>query len=229
MTAALWVALALAAADPTAQDSPSQPPPAGDTPVNGVTVTAKRAKVETSIDRRSYSVAKDLNAQTGSVADVLRNIPAVQVDAQGNPSLQGEGNVTVLIDGRPSSQLSGQSLAGALQAMPADQIDRIEVMTNPPAEFRTEGTGGIINLITKKAKGAGLTGSVRVSAETGSRALATANLGYNSGKLSVTGDLTYKRRLDSEADTLGLSQNDPATGRSVYSRDQGGKHWIYDH
>lgn len=192
-------------------------------------VNGTRAEVETSIDRKSYSVANDLTAHIGSAADVLRNIPSVQVDAQGIPSLQGEGNVTVLIDGRPSAQFSGQTLGEALQAMPADRIDRVEVMTNPSAEFRAGGTGGIINLITPRAKGAGWTGSARISAETHDRASTTVNLGYNSDKLSITGDVAYKHAPKSTFDTLDLSQIDPATGLAINSRDLSRQHWIYDH
>jgi outer membrane cobalamin receptor len=190
----------------------ANPPTAATSAVSEVTVEGKRAEVETSIDRRSYSVAKDLSVQIGSVADVLRNIPAVQVDAQGNPGLQGESNVTILVDGRPSSQFSGQSLGQALQAMPADQIDRIEVMTNPSAEFQAQGKGGIINLVTSKARGAGSTGSLRVRAGNHRRASVSANLGYNTEKLSVTGDVTYKRTPQSAFDIQNLSQIDPPTG-----------------
>ncbi len=198
MTAALWLSLALMAAEPPA----SPPSPTADTTVTGVTVTSARAQVETSIDRRSYAVANDLSAQAGSVADALRNIPSVQVDAQGNPSLQGESNVTILIDGRPTSQFTGQNLGPALESMPAGQIDRIEVMTTPPAEFQAQGKGGIINLVTKKAKGVGRTGSVRIRTGDHDRAGVTANLGYNSEKLSVTSDFAYRRTPQSEFDTL---------------------------
>jgi outer membrane receptor protein involved in Fe transport len=225
------VALTLQTDPVHCQDAPAPAtlPPASGATVSGVTVPSARPSGQTPIDRKSYSVGRDLSAQTGSVADVLRNIPSVQIDAQGNPSLQGEANVTVLIDGRPAAQFSGESLGDALQAMPASQIDRIEVMTNPPAEFRAEGTGGIINLVTRKASGAGLTGSARLIAETYDRATATASLGYNAGKLSVTGDVTYKHALRSVFDTLDLSQVDPATGLAVDSRDLSSKHATYDH
>ncbi len=213
MTAVLLAALALAAADPQTQDTPpaspaanppanqpAQPPakpapkpPAGSTTVKGVTVDgAARAQVETSIDRRSYSVANDLQAKTGSLSDVLRNIPSVQVDVQGNLSLRGDPNVTILVDGKPSSQFNAATQAQALQALPADQIDRIEVITNPSAEFRADGSGGIINLITKKAKGAGKTASLRIQGGTGNRGIVSGTVGYNSNKLSLTGDATYQ-------------------------------------
>ncbi|WP_372785137.1 TonB-dependent receptor [Phenylobacterium sp.] len=213
----------LALADLSGQAAPSGATSAklGSTTVTGITVNGARAQVETSIDRKSYSVTNDLTAQTGSIADVLRNIPSVQVDARGNPSLQGEGNVIVLIDGRPSTQLSGQSLGEALQAMPADRIDRVEVMTNPSAEFQAAGTGGIINLITKRAKGAGWTSSARLSTETEDRASATVSFGYNSSKLSLTGDATYRHARQSEFDTVDVSQPDPATGRVSDSQDVG--------
>jgi outer membrane receptor protein involved in Fe transport len=208
MTAAvLFAALTLAAADPQTQNTPPPTPPAqaattqpsakpatAGVAVSGVTVNgAARAQVETSIDRRSYSVANDLQATTGSIGDVLRNIPSVQVDLQGNLSLRGDASVTVLLDGKPSAQFQGDSLAQALQSLPANQIDRIEVMTNPSAEFRADGSGGIINLITKKAKGVGTTGSVRAQAGDDGRVTVSANSGFNSNKLSVTDDIAYRR------------------------------------
>jgi outer membrane receptor protein involved in Fe transport len=197
----LLAALALAATDPQTQDSPpatkpAPKPTAPSTAVSGVTVNgaaAARPQVETSIDRRSYSVANDLQATTGSIGDVLRNIPSVQVDVQGNLSLRGDGNVTVLIDGKPSAQFQGDSLATALQTLPANQIDRVEVITNPSAEFRADGSAGIINLVTKRAKGAGSTGAVRIQASDDGQTALSANSGFNSDKLSVTDDIAYRR------------------------------------
>ena len=126
--------------------------------------------MQTAIDRKSYSLADDLRAQGGGgVADALRNVPSVEVDLQGNVSLRGDPNVTILIDGKPSSQFEGDNRALALQSMPASSIERVEVITNPSAEFRSEGTGGVINLITKKARGAGATGSLRATAGDGRR------------------------------------------------------------
>jgi outer membrane receptor protein involved in Fe transport len=224
-TAVLFAALTLAAADPQAQDSPPATPPAqsakppakpptAGTAVSGVTVNgaAQAPVVQSAIDRRSYTVANDLQAKTGSIGDVLRNIPSVQVDIQGNLSLRGDPNVTILVDGKPSSQFSNGNQALALQALPADQIDRIEVITNPSAEFRADGSGGIINLITKKAKGAGTTGSVRVQAGTGDRAILGGTAGYNSNKLSVTADVTYQKltQIQSSLEQQGLTGSSAA-------------------
>ncbi|MDB5439718.1 MAG: TonB-dependent receptor, partial [Caulobacteraceae bacterium] len=133
-----------------------------------------------------------------------------------------------LIDGRPSAQFSGGDLGQALQAMPADRIDRIEVMTNPPPEFRAQGSGGVINLITKTAKGAGRTASLRVTGATHNKATATATLGYNSDKLSVTGDLTYQRVTTSNLGTIDQVQTDPATGRTAEGLDVTTERWVGD-
>jgi outer membrane receptor protein involved in Fe transport len=222
----------LASADPQSQAlppaAPAPVPPASTTEaaVSGVTVNGARAQVETAIDRNSYSVANDLNAETGSVADVLRDLPAVQVDAQGNLSLRGDGNVTVLVDGRPSAQFSAGNLAQALQAMPAAQIDRIEVMTNPPAEFRAQGSGGVINLVTKTAKGTGATSSLRVTAASHDRGTVAASFGYNSTKLSATGDLTYQRITASNFETVEQIQTERGTGRTAEGRDLATERWV---
>ena len=218
MTAVLWVALALGAADPPAQVPQPAPKPA-DATVSGVTVSGARASLETSIDRRSYVVADDVQAQTGSVADVLRNIPSVQVDLQGHVSLRGDRNVTVLVDGKPSSQFSGESLAQALQTVPASQIDRIEVITNPSAEFRADGSGGIINLVMKKAKGTGRTAGLRLQAGTSGRAVASGNLGFNSDRLNTVADVSY--RLDHQVSVTDNQQSapDPVSGLLLNNHD----------
>jgi outer membrane receptor protein involved in Fe transport len=148
--------------------------------------------VETSIDRRSYSVANDLQARTGTISDVLRNVPSVQVDVNGNVTLRGDGNITVLVDGRPSAQFSRENLAQALQSVPADQVDRIEVITNPSAEFRADGSAGIINLVMKKARGAGKTGSLRIGATSTGFYDTTLSRGFNDDKLSVVQSLSFR-------------------------------------
>ena len=125
---------------PTA--SPKAPPAKGKAPgktVDAITVTgASQNGIRTSIDRRSYGIATDLQTTTGSISDALKNIPSVEVDVQGNVSLRGDTNVTILIDGKPSGMFKGASAAQALQAMPADSIERVEVITNPSAALSPE-------------------------------------------------------------------------------------------
>jgi outer membrane receptor protein involved in Fe transport len=227
------ISLAIAAAAPSlalAQEAqPAQPAPkaaagapapekSGKT-VSEVVVSGQQAAVQTSIDRKSYSVAGDLQAQTGAITDALRNIPAVQVDVQGNVSLRGDGNVTILVDGKPSSLFEGDNKAQALQSLQASTIERVEVITNPSAEFRADGTGGIINLITKKAKGAGLTGSLRATVGDGHRYNGGGTFGYNSGKLSMVGDVSVRHDAQKSAATDERLLRDPAGGFDAVNQD----------
>ncbi|MFT4252334.1 MAG: outer membrane beta-barrel protein, partial [Caulobacter sp.] len=185
-TPCLALAQAAAPAPVQAQSAPKTPAPAA---VEGVTVTGDSTAMRSSIDRRSYSVANDLSARTGSIADALRNIPSVEVDVQGNVSLRGDANVTILIDGKPSGMFNGDGRGDALQAMPADQIDRVEVMTNPSAAFRPDGTAGIINLVTKKTRKPGGTGTVRLNASTDGRYNGGVSGNYVKDKLTLSGDI----------------------------------------
>jgi len=192
-------AQAAAAASPAPQ-APAKKPAEATNGVSAVTITADAPAVRTSIDRRSYSVSGDLGAQSGGIADALRNVPSVEVSVSGEVSLRGDPNVTILIDGKPSGLFSGDSRGQALQQMPAERIDRVEVMTNPSAEFRADGTGGVINLITKKAKGAGRTSSIRLTGGDHGRNGLSGNIGYNSGKLSASGDINYRRDVFDQVD-----------------------------
>jgi outer membrane receptor protein involved in Fe transport len=171
---------------------PAPKPSDAPTAVEGVTVTSDSTAMRTSIDRRSYSVANDLSAKTGSIADALRNIPSVEVDVQGNVSLRGDPNVTIMIDGKPSSMFNGDGKADALQQMPADQIDRVEVMTNPSAAYRPDGTAGIINLITKRSRKPGATGSFKLNVGPDGRYNTGVTGNLVKGKLTLSGDASYR-------------------------------------
>jgi outer membrane receptor protein involved in Fe transport len=192
--AALSPTLVQAQTAPAPAAPPASKPPAKDAPtaVEGVTITSDSTAMRTSIDRRSYSVANDLSAKTGSIADALRNIPSVEVDVQGNVSLRGDANVTIMIDGKPSGMFSGDGKADALQSLPADQIDRVEVMTNPSAAYRPDGSAGIINLITKKTQKPGVNGTVRLNVDTTGRHNGGISATRRAGKLTLTGDASYR-------------------------------------
>jgi outer membrane receptor protein involved in Fe transport len=183
---------AFAQAPPKAAAPNPPAKPAGVT-VEGVTVTGTAPPMRTDIDRKSYSVTSDLQATTGSISDALRNIPSVEVDLQGNVSLRGDQNVTIMIDGKPSGLFRGEGKGQALQSLPADQIERVEVITNPSAEFKPEGTGGIINLVTKKTHKAGVTGSVRANIGTDSRGNGGLSAAYAGKEVTVSGDASYRR------------------------------------
>jgi outer membrane receptor protein involved in Fe transport len=171
---------------PAPQTEPGQAATVGD-----VVVTGRTTDIRSSIDSQSYSVADDLQSATGTLADSLRGVPSVEVDPDGNVSLRGDANVTILVDGRPSAVFGGESRGQAVLNLPSSQYSRIEVMTNPSAAYRPDGSGGVINLITKPTTvkpGATTTGSVRANVGDDGRYNAGGNIAYTRDKLTLTGD-----------------------------------------
>lgn len=217
----VWLAAASVAAPVAvlAQTPPPSPaPPAkgdgkpeGNT-VQGVVVNGESGGTRTSIDRRSYDLTRDLQTSTGSLADALRNVPSVEVDMNGAVSLRGERNVTIMIDGKPTNQFKGAGGGQALQAFPADQIERVEVMTNPSAAFSPEGVGGVINLITKKARKAGRSGSVRANMGTAGRRNGGGTFAYNSNKVSLSADAGFRHDPQHSRTEDVRTAIDPVTG-----------------
>ena len=112
------------------------------------------------LDKKVYDPSTDLISKGGNLQDVLANVPSVSVETDGTVSMRGNTNVKFLINGKPSSMLGIDSGANGLQSIPADQIERIEVITNPSSKFEASGTAGILNIILKKSKGMGFNGSV---------------------------------------------------------------------
>jgi outer membrane receptor for ferrienterochelin and colicins len=131
--------------------------------LNEIEVIAEKSTVEIKLDKRVYNVGKDMMVKGGTVSDVLDNVPSVTVDAEGTVALRGNENVKILIDGRPSG-LAGINIADALKLLPADAVEKVEVITNPSARYDAEGGGGIINIVLRKGKTNGLNGSVMVNA-----------------------------------------------------------------
>ena len=167
--------------------------------MESVVVTARRLAVETLIDRKVYSVTDDVQAAFGTVSDVLSAIPSVDVDPDGNVSLRGDSNVLILIDGKPSTQFSGSAAGDNLQTMAAKDIERIEVMTTPPAQFKADGAAGVINIITRKKQPDGLAGSLQGSLGSGGRSVVGASTSYSSGRLTASATAgfrhDYRQRL----------------------------------
>ncbi|MEZ0540010.1 TonB-dependent receptor domain-containing protein [Fibrella arboris] len=136
-----------------------------------LTVTAQKALIEEKGDKLIYNAEKDISNAGGSAADVLRKVPALSLDLDGNIQMRGNSNIRVLINGKPSAMMA-RNLADALKQMPADNIKSIEVITSPGAKYDAEGAAGVINIITKKAL-QGFNGSVMASAGTLNRSVNT--------------------------------------------------------
>ncbi len=133
--------------------------------LGNVTVTNAHQTIENKIDKLVYNVDKDITSQGGVATDVLKKIPQVTVDADGNVELLGNSSIRFLIDGKPSG-IFGNSVADALQSIPNSQIQSIEVITSPSAKYDASGTGGIINIVLKKTKIQGMNGNINMSAGT---------------------------------------------------------------
>jgi outer membrane receptor protein involved in Fe transport len=165
-----------------------------------VTVAAQKSLIEEKGDRLVYNAEKDVSNVGGSAADVLRKVPSLSLDLEGNIQMRGNSNIRVLINGKPSAMMA-RNLADALKQMPADNIKSVEVITSPGAKYDAEGAAGVINIITKKAL-QGFNGSVMASAGTLNRstntklAFKTKKLGFS---LSANG---YQFRNIRESQTL---------------------------
>ena len=129
------------------------------TMLDAVEIRKEESTVEIKLDKKVYNVGQDMMVKGGTVSDVLDNVPSVSVDVEGNVSLRGNDNVRILIDGKPSG-LGGINIAEALKLIPAETIDKVEVITNPSARYDAEGGGGIINIVLKKGKNLGVNGTL---------------------------------------------------------------------
>jgi outer membrane receptor protein involved in Fe transport len=161
-----------------------------------IKVTGQLDVLKAGIDKKVYNVAEDLSVRGGTANDILNNIPSVEVDQDGRVMLRGEGSVTVLIDGRPSS-LSGGNGKSLLDALPAGSIERIEVVTNPSAKYDPDGTSGIINIVLKKNKLRGFNGLITTNIGSGNLnggnvADGSASLSYRNSKLNVYGSYSAR-------------------------------------
>ncbi len=164
--------------------------------VKDVVVRGQKDVMEAGIDKKIYNVAEDLNVNGGTANDILNRLPSVEVDQDGGVLLRGQGSVTILIDGRPSS-MSGGNGKTLLDALPANSIERVEVVTNPSAKYDPDGTSGIINIVLKKNKLLGFNGMVSTNLASGDLkggnvGEGSVSLSYRNGNINVFG--TYNAR-----------------------------------
>lgn len=151
--------------------------------LEAVEVTGMKALVEDQGDRLVYNAEKDISNAGGTAADVLRKVPTLNVDLDGNVQMRGNSNIKVLVNGKPSAMMA-RNLADALRQMPANIIKSVEVITSPGAKYDAEGSAGVINIITKKGL-QGFNGSTNLSAGNFNRGLGT-NLNYRKNRLGVS-------------------------------------------
>jgi outer membrane receptor protein involved in Fe transport len=171
-----------------------------------VTVTALKALIEDKGDRLVYNAEKDISNAGGTAADVLRKVPSITVDLDGNVQMRGNSNIKVLINGKPSAMMA-RNLADALRQMPANVIKTIEVITSPGAKYDAEGSAGVINIVTKKGL-QGFSGSVTVNAGNFNRGLGTRfTLKKKKVSLSLSAN-GYQYRNIREASTVRTSKFD---------------------
>ena len=153
--------------------------------LEGVSVIAERSTIEQRIDRKIINVGRDLTTVGASAADIMMNIPSVNMDQDGNISLRGNDNVRVLIDGKPTNS----SAAQVLQQIPSTSIKKIELITNPSAKYNPEGMSGIINIVLHKSSARGFNGNLNTGLNVGVKARFTSAFDFNyyTGKLNFYG------------------------------------------
>lgn len=167
------------------------------TQLGEVVLRAEQSTVDIKLDKRVYNVGQDMMVKGGTVSDVLDNVPSVSVDVDGTVSLRGNESVRILIDGRPSNAIN---INDALRLIPAEAIDKVEIITNPSARYDAEGGGGIINIILKKGKNSGINGTI------------TGVLGDPTNR-GITGTINYKNKDVNLFTTQGYNYSDsPANG-----------------
>lgn len=161
----------------------------------GIDLVGRRADVEIRLDKRVYNVGQNLNAKGTNVSDVLENIPSLSLDLDGNLELRGSTNVRILIDGKPSG-LVGLNGIDALADLPAESIERVEVITAPSARYQAEGSSGIVNIILAKNSLKGLNGVFNASAGKFESYGANASLNYKVGKFNFFTNSGYRDNTD---------------------------------
>jgi len=201
-------AAAMPAAKPAA-------PVSAQTPQQGeiATVNVVSERQTNRIDRQVYDIKNDASTAGASIGDVLNNVPSVNVDPNGTVRLRGSERVTVLVDGKPTAQMQGENRAAAINALPAENYESVQVINNPGAEFGNEAGGGpILNLISRRYTKPGGNGTLAGTMAPGGRGTAFANGSYSAGYASVNGSLNL-RRDGNDIDSEQVRERiDPSTG-----------------
>nr|WP_297787910.1 TonB-dependent receptor [uncultured Allomuricauda sp.] len=158
-----------------------------------VEVVGEKTTVEVRLDKKIYNIGKDLTTSGATISDALSNVPSVNVDIDGAISLRGNENVRILINGKPSA-LAGFGSTEALQQLPADAIEKVEVITSPSARYDAEGTAGILNIVLKREKTLGFNGSINMYGGHPTNGGVTVNANLRTDKFNFFTTIGYRYR-----------------------------------
>lgn len=181
--------------------------------IEGVEIEGRRSFMTTNLDKRVFDVRQNIVSEGGTAEEALQNIPSVSVDMDGGVSLRGSNNVTIWINGKPSALIGGDRNA-FLDQLPASEIDRIEVITNPSSKYDADGTGGIINIILKKDRKAGTNGSFTSAVGTRNKTNQNLLLNHRQGKLTLGLSYSFNYRevfLERESERTNFLPNNTFT------------------
>ncbi|GAA0880480.1 outer membrane beta-barrel family protein [Algoriphagus jejuensis] len=207
--------------------------------LNEVVVQGEKTVMELSLDKRIFNVGKDLANAGGNASDILMNLPSIAVDPDGNVSLRGSSNVRILIDGKPSGLVSFKGSSG-LRQLPANMVERVEVITNPSARYEAEGMAGVINIILKKDSKQGFNGSFEVIAGYPLNTGFTTNLNFRHNRINwfINYGLSYQKRpgvselyqevYNEDGTTSILSQNNSSTVTGLNNNLRGGLDYYFN-
>lgn len=152
--------------------------------IQGVEITSERSLITNNLDKKIITVDKNMTLGGGTATDVMENVPSVEVDSEGNISLRGNSNITLLVDGKPSSQ-AGIATSDLLNQIPASAIESVEVITNPSVKYDPDGTSGIINIVLKKKTLQGFNGMVSLNAGTWNKYNGSLALNYRHDRFNA--------------------------------------------
>ncbi|MDB3938448.1 TonB-dependent receptor, partial [Flavobacteriaceae bacterium] len=182
-----------------------------------VEIIAENTTVDIRLDKKIYTVGRDLTVKGGSVSDVLDNVPSISVDVEGNVALRGSEDVRILINGKPSG-LVGLNSAEALRQLPSESIEKVEVITSPSARYDAQGNGGIINIILRRNKLLGFNGTVNANIGDPKSSGVSTNLNYRTGDVNIFNSTGLSDRLRI-GDSYAYSEYYNGDDESSYIRD----------
>lgn len=183
-----------------------------------VTVTAQKPLVKIDIDKITYSLEDDPEAQTNNTLEMLRKVPMVTVDGEDKIQLKGSENFKIYLNGKPSNMLGSNTASDVLKSMPASSVKNIEVITDPGAKYDAEGVGGIINIITTTNSLQGYTASVNAEASVLGRYRGGVNITTKIGKLGLTGRYNYMYFNNPWTDSESFRENYNSTNAGILTQ-----------